>query len=375
LAATVAAGLAATALLRAGAALAKAERERRRRAQRRRERQFALLPGESPAQGLRRIALAQLDLALEELQGEIDRQSAARAVHETRKALKRLRALVRLLRDELPQGEFARENAALREAGRRLASAREGEVMLNTLEGLLARHPRRLGRGRSLAELREALAEERDRAALGALLGDSATRRELIGELGAVRSRVLQWRLPERPGMRLAEDGLRRIYRQGRRRYRRVLAGKGERSRVMHEWRKRVKDLRHAAEMIDRVDPRGRDHGRHGRGQRGSGRARRRKQAARIQRLARRADALGELLGEDHDLAVFAERVRTDPGFRLGRGTRKALLRLIARRRRRLRRRALRQGERIYGRRPKAFLASMRRAYASGERIVALNRR
>src|SRR6267154_4041485 len=64
LAATVAATLAATALVRAGAALAKAERDRRCRAQRKRERQFALLPGESPAEGLRRIALGQLDLVL-----------------------------------------------------------------------------------------------------------------------------------------------------------------------------------------------------------------------------------------------------------------------------------------------------------------------
>src|SRR5712692_10279589 len=62
LAATVAATLAATALVRAGAAVAKVERDRRWRAQRQRERQFALLPGERPAEGLRRIALGQLDL-------------------------------------------------------------------------------------------------------------------------------------------------------------------------------------------------------------------------------------------------------------------------------------------------------------------------
>ncbi|HWX52791.1 MAG TPA: CHAD domain-containing protein, partial [Solirubrobacteraceae bacterium] len=220
LAATVAATLAATALVRAGSALARAERERRERMQRRRERQFALLPGESPAEGLRRIAIGQLDLALGHLQAEIDRDSAARAVHETRKALKRLRALMRLLRDELPDGEFGRENSALREAGRRLAGARDAEVMLDTLEALLERHPRKLGARSDLARLRDMLAAERDRAAHGAMLGDSATRREVIGELGAVRSRVLQWRLPERPGMQLAEAGLGRIYRQGRRRFR-----------------------------------------------------------------------------------------------------------------------------------------------------------
>jgi hypothetical protein len=367
LAATVAATIAATALVRAGTALARAERDRRSRAQRERLRQFALLPGERPAEGLRRIALGQLDLALEQLEGEINRERAARAVHETRKALKRLRALVRLLEDELPAGEFGAENAALREMGRRLAGAREGEVMVGTLEQLLERHPRKLGRRRSLARLRERLVAERDRAASAALLGEAAARREVIGELRAMRSRVLQWRLPEREGMELAAAGLARIYRQGRRRHRRAARGGGDRTRAMHEWRKRVKDLRYAAEMLDRRDPDG-EPVRHGRRRRSRGAQRKRREAARIRRLARRADALGEILGEDHDLAVFAERIRGDPGVQLGRGTRRALLRLISRRRRELRRRALRRGERIYRRGPKAFVARVRAAYARGAR-------
>jgi CHAD domain len=365
----VAATLAATALVRAGAALAKAERDRRRHAQRERERHFALLPGEHPSEGLRRIALGQVDLVLELLEGEIDRMGAARTVHETRKALKRLRALLRLLGDELPEGEFARENATLRDAGRRLAGARDAEVMLSTLEQLLKRHPRKLGRRRSVAMLHDRLAAERDRAAVSALIGDSSARRELIGELRALRSRILQWKLPDVRGMAVAEPGLRRIYDQGRRRYRRAAMVAGDRTRAMHEWRKRVKDLRHAAEMLDRSDPGRREHARHGRRGRGRRRrARRRREAARIRRLAHRADALGEVLGEDHDLAVFAERVRADRALALGRPARKTLLRLIARRRRQLRRRALRQGERIYQRRPKAFLARVRDAYARAAR-------
>jgi CHAD domain-containing protein len=361
----VAATLAATALVRAGAALAKAERDRRCRAQRQRERQFALLPGERPAEGLRRIALGQLDLVLELLEGELDRAGAARTVHETRKALKRLRALVSLLKDELPEGEFTRENAILRAAGRRLAGARDAEVMVATLERLLERHPRKLARRRSIATLRDRLAAERDRAAASTLLGDSSARRELIGEVHALRSRVSQWRLADRPGMAVAEPGLRRIYADGRRRYRRAALAGGDRTRAMHEWRKRVKDLRHAAEMLDRSAPSSGRRARHGNRGRGG---RRGKEAARIHRLARRADALGEVLGEDHDLAVFAERVRTDGALMLGRPARKTLLRLVARRRRQLRRRALRQGERIYRRRPKVFVARVRDAYARAAR-------
>jgi hypothetical protein len=354
--------------VRAGTALARAERDRRSRSQRKRLRQFALLPGEGPAEGLRRIALGQLDIALELLEGEIDRGRAASAVHETRKSLKRLRALMRLLEAEFPPRSFAAENRSLRDMGRRLAEARDAEVMLTTLEQLLSRHPRKLGRRRSFTKLREQLAAERDRAASTAMLGKAAARREVIDELRALRSRVLQWRLPERPGMELATAGLRRIYRQGRRRYRRAARGKHERTRAMHEWRKRVKDLRHVAEMLDRRDPNG-ARAQHG-GRRRGGAAGRRKvrEAARLRRLARRADELGETLGEDHDLAVFAERVRNDRSLQLGRSARRKLLRLIRRRRLRLRRRALVDGARLYRRRPKAFVARVTDAYARGAR-------
>src|SRR5947209_5639299 len=114
LATSFAASMAATVAVGVGVAIARAERERR--AARRRtaaERQFALLPGELPVPGLRRIALGQLDLAIDLLGA--DGVPDAKSVHEIRKALKRLRALVRVLRHELGEEAFSRENAALRD--------------------------------------------------------------------------------------------------------------------------------------------------------------------------------------------------------------------------------------------------------------------
>jgi hypothetical protein len=87
-----------------------------------------------------------------------------------------------------------------------------------------------------------------------------------------------------------------------------------------------------------------------------------------IPKLARRADRLGEMLGEEHDLVVLAERVRAE-GHGCGRGTRRALLKLIDRRRKRLRRRALRDGARLYGRRPRKLLRRLRRAHALEARL------
>ena len=110
--------------------------------------------------------------------GALDKE----AIHDTRKALKRLRALVRLLRAELGERRYKREHAILRDAARRLAGARDAEVMVGTLDALLERHPRELGRRRQLIELRKRLVAERA-AAERATLGDRATRGEVLREL------------------------------------------------------------------------------------------------------------------------------------------------------------------------------------------------
>jgi hypothetical protein len=83
------------------------------------QRRFRLREGERVPGGVRRIARGQLDASIERLAGDTD-EDPGTAVHETRKSLKRLRATVRLARDELGDEAYRRENVALRDAGRRL---------------------------------------------------------------------------------------------------------------------------------------------------------------------------------------------------------------------------------------------------------------
>jgi len=298
------------------------------------------------------MALGQVGLALELLSGEDAIAPGEHAVHETRKALKRLRALLRLLEHELGSTAFERENATLRDVARHLSAARDAAVMLGTLDGLIERHPRRLGQRRGALELRRRLLAEQA-SAQRLTLSDPAARAEVLGQLHAFRWRVAAWSLYDRDGIALIEADLTRLYRQGRRRYRDVARGRGDRMIAMHEWRKRVKDLRYAAEMLGRVDPDGT-----------------RRSGGRVRTLARSADELGELLGEEHDLAIFAERIRagsrqdrSEP-WHTGSGTRDTLLELIARRRRELRRQALRRGRRLYGEPPRRFTRAVRAAHA-----------
>src|SRR5262245_24372578 len=95
-------------------------------------RRFRLRDGERVPDGLRRIACAQLDLSIERLEGDSGEPLEV-AVHETRKSLKRLRAAVRLARDELGDDVYRREIAGFRDAGRWLAGAGERQVVHQTI--------------------------------------------------------------------------------------------------------------------------------------------------------------------------------------------------------------------------------------------------
>ncbi len=337
--APLAATVAMTVALGVGVALARTERERRELRKRERlQRRFAPLRQEPLGSGHRRMALGQLDVVIEALESGRAKASPEQRVHEARKALKRLRALLRVLRDELGEHAYGRESALLREAGRRLARARDAEVLLSTLEDLITRHPGKLARHRGVLRLHARLAQERDGAAELAL-ADSATHAGTLAELRAMRVRVGEWQLAEPGGIEAVGPALQRLYGKGRKRMRRAAKAKGEsrRMRTLHEWRKRVKDLRYAAETLG------------------------------ARKLAKRADELGELLGEEHDLAVLAQRVRREAkagraSGAPGRRARKLLLKLIAGRRRKLRKRALRDGNRLYARKPARFVRRMRRA-------------
>jgi CHAD domain-containing protein len=343
------AGIAASVAVGVGLVMARSERKRRRTRQRRSERRLGRAWGEPLSPALQRMALAQIDLALAALSDADGTGPSEKGVHEARKALKRLRALLRLLRRELGERAFARENATLREIGCRLSEARDAAVMLATLDALIARHPRRLGRRRGVRELRLRLTAEHERQRRQ-MLADAATRAELLGELRAFRWRVLSWSLPDGHGLELVSDDLSRLYGQGRKRYRRAARGRGQRTITMHQWRKRVKDLRYAVEILDRP---------------GS--------EQRLHKLSHRADELAELLGEDHDLAVFAERLRAgkkprhhDQTWQCGRRTRKLLAKAVAERRRILRKQALRRGRRLYRAKPKQLVRRVRTVSLSG---------
>ena len=88
------------------------------------------------AQGVRRIGLEQIDIAAAKVASKYDIPTA---IHDARRCLKRLRALLRLIRPGLAEALYRREAERLVGMGKLLSGARDHFVMQQTLAKLESR--------------------------------------------------------------------------------------------------------------------------------------------------------------------------------------------------------------------------------------------
>jgi len=157
------------------------------------------------------------------------------AVHEYRKSIRRARAVVALLRPALGAKASAGISRELRRAFAETGAFRDADVLLATLRQVPCDDPAR-------PAIEEALGRERaqDRGAAAALEAASRILRPLPDTLRVT--------LPEAYSMDDLADGLSRSVR----RVQATLARASETGldADLHEWRKRVKELRYQLEML-----------------------------------------------------------------------------------------------------------------------------
>ena len=107
-----------------------------------------LLSTKRAAHGIRTAIVSKCDEALKSLSG---RTVSAEDIHSARKALKKARAWLRLLRTGTSPRKFREHNHLLRDAARPLSEGRDAEILIETLHKLLKRYhepaqDRRFGR-------------------------------------------------------------------------------------------------------------------------------------------------------------------------------------------------------------------------------------
>ena len=245
---------------------------------------------ETPQAGLRRIAHEQATKIIARLAVERETETT---VHESRKALKRLKALFKLVRSGLAEQTYAREYGVVRDVSRSLSGARDLEVMPLTLAALGAGSARREAVDQVLAAIERA----REKGASGARRREKFS--SAMSELEAARARYPKMRLREN-SFTVLEQGSARGLRTLRRQFDRALAS-GE-DDDYHDWRKSAQlHWRHLRLLSDNWPA---------------------MMAARITATK----SLAAVLGHDHDLSVLANFLKTMPTSDLKVRRRKALL-------------------------------------------------
>lgn len=188
---------------------------------------YRLKPGQPVTDSLHRIATGQLDYALAQLSS-----GNGTAIHETRKAIKRLRALLALVRPGIAKARYRQEQDRLRAAANALSGARDAEVMVATaakLEG----HNGKAAIKRVSATLREHLHAHAEHHADANTGKDTAT--ALLGE---ARGSLAKLKLDDDTFAPVAA-AFEENYRRTRRAFAHALRD-GADHEDFHDWRKGV---------------------------------------------------------------------------------------------------------------------------------------
>jgi CHAD domain-containing protein len=247
------------------------------------------------ASEVRRIAVEQIDRALARYASP---EAPSVAVHETRKHLKRTRALLRLVRFALADATYRRENVRLRDIGRMLSRQRDLDVMAEALARLETRCE--LAPDGPARALHGALAAARAAAAKSE---DTPPAEEAIKRLRSARRALARLPLAE-DGFAPLARGLEKTYRACREAHAALKPKPSDEE--LHELRKRLQQhWRHLA-LLSAAWP------------------------DMMRARAGAARELSDLLGTDQDLARLAEFVAGQTGKVLSKAETGLLLGSIA---------------------------------------------
>jgi CHAD domain-containing protein len=296
---------------------------------------FRLKQGASISREIRRIVLKQLELAISELHTVGDPQSDD-AVHDARRRVKKIRAIIRLVRPVLDK-TYRVVDRDLSTVSRLLAPVADGRGIIETLTEIEQRYPtvmsKRTLAAASAGVLRNGARADRH-AQAGGILKIAA------GTLRSERSRVKRWHI-RREGFRAIAPGLENSYRRARRMM--IATWSKPKPSNFHTWRRYVKDHWFHIRLLE---------GRCGN---------------HLLSYEGRIEALDGILGEYHNVILLRDVLVTDAS--LPREEAARCLRVVARYQRVLRRHAELLGARIYTERPGRFVRRVRQLWrdAPGE--------
>lgn len=277
---------------------------------------YRIKPHKSATREIRRVACERLEKAQEALLCPPEERTEG--IHQARKRIKELRALVRLVRE--PLGErYQQENRRFRNINRRLSAVRDAGALVEAWDELAGVMPEHFNtEGTQAVRKRLALRAQDGGQTVGELHGILG---EALGDLAAAEAEVTDWPLAGK-GFALYRGGLRRSFSGGRK----ALAAAFELAsdERLHDWRKQVKDHWYHTLLLRALWPDAFD------------------------LRANRLKQLSELLGQDQDLGMLQRLLKQEPVLFGGKSQQEQIMALTGERRAWLQKKAFSLGRRMY---------------------------
>lgn len=266
------------------------------------------------------FALQQIEMASDYVtDNKLDKDVA---IHETRRCLKRLRAILRLLKKEVGETIYDRDNRYFRDLGQQLSKLRDTAVVQETFEELQK-------------ELSPALApktwETIQKDLGGAKQNQKRVLRGVAAKLKIARAQVDNW--PLKPEEHIAlHKALRKTYQKGCRAM--DYAIDNPKAENFHEWRKQVNHLRHQLQILRTM------------------------KIKVVKKPLKVGHALAKALGLNNDLAVLTQQLlKLEPTGR--ENELQKLRQLIQSKQAEYEAEAIRLGHRLYRKSSKSFIQSL----------------
>jgi CHAD domain-containing protein len=286
---------------------------------------------ESVPEAVRRIAREELESAVDQL-GRRRNTSHDEGIHEARKSVKKVRALLRLFQTELG-GTYRSESRGLRETGRKLSELRDAGAVIEILDTLKEKYPREL-RGHKIDSIRRGLLARKRQAEEEANL--PRILRRMAKSLKAARKRVKTWPI-RTDGFAAIEPGFKKTFRAVRAAF--GVAQKHPRPENYHEWRKRVKDHWYHIRLLENL------------------------WTDVLRGYEKSLKDVETWLGDDHNLVLLHERLVSEPESYGKEETIDLVQSLIAKYQKELRDNAESFGERIREEKPRQLTRRMRKLW------------
>jgi CHAD domain-containing protein len=291
--------------------------------------------GETFAEGFRRIGAEENKAAIDALACEAE--AMPEGIHQARRCFKRLRSLFRLFRSALGKGPFRDANRFYQGKARELASLRDISSLIEAANLLHEEYGGLLKEDAFDGLL--ALLEAEKTALEQKLPGQASQAEHVVQALREARGRFTSLELKGDEEEALLEE-LALSYRKARNYCQQCQ--EAPTIETMHEWRKQAKHLWHAHLLLHKAWPKV------------------------FKGYAKAYKALGDALGDYHDLALLQQKMVAYEGL-LPDDTRRLLHGLAQEHLREQWRQALSLGQRLHAEKPGAFRRRMKAVLAGWE--------